>query len=322
MAQSPPIAYINSSQIVPYGYRFELSKDDLPINAIALCGQAEKNCKTYCSSDPTKRIEIYKEKNPKEYKKHYKDNKLTVILEDKKTNSIVMGICTSIVGGLGSLGWLAGPVGGAPGTTLGILGGIALGGFIVKVLVDEQIDIALQVTDHYIFWLSQSIAEVAYPVFKNFINTDEEYKDYLCPLSSDVCSYPVKAPDGKIYNLKNISEYIEKFTDKNDVKVTSPVYGTIKFSKNELILDHGYCKKIIEISQGTYLKVRQQSKDNKITHGADAVINHTKNIMNAIKDKVGFEVWKKCQNQSPDKISELVAKATAQWDFETFAKIN
>lgn len=320
MIPSSSISQVDSSQIVPFGVK--ITKEDLPINALILYGQAKKNCEIYCGSDTTERIEIYKEKHPKEYKKHCKKNSLTtVLLEDKKTNSLVMSLCTSIVGGLGSLGWLAGPIGGAPGTTLGIAGGMMLGGVIIKHLVNERIDIALQVTDHYVLWLSQNIVDIVYPVFKNFINTDEEYQDLLCPISLDVCSVPVKAPDGRTYNLKDIAEYIEGFTDKDDVKVVSPIRNG-SFSKLDLYIDHDYCKKIIDVSDNAFYKVRCQSRSNQVSHGKKAVIAHTKHIMSEIKDQVAFAIWKKfdslvkAKKMSEAERSEHIVKATAQWDFE------
>lgn len=306
------------NRIVPYGVK--IKDTPLPIDILTLCGSAKIESEIYCGEISEKRLNIYGKKHEDKVDEIKSSVVISVLKEDKKRISKIMTICITIFTGLGSLAWLAGPLGGAPGTVFGFLAGSAIATAYIHNYVKEKVSIAVEFSGHYIGWLSNAIAEKVYPIFRNFLASEEAFDHLLCPISHDVCSFPMLAPDGKTYDYEHIMEYLGKKTDKDDVKVDSPL--RIKpFSKQDLVFDRDYCYKLIEKSKEVYYKVQVEGNNNEIQYGTQAVIDNTMHIMAQIKKVMRFNLWDSLEDAVQEKrITEeqrtaFVKKGVAQWEF-------
>jgi len=293
---------------------------DLPYEAIVLCGQAQKDARTYCGPNERPRQAVYKKENRKEYKDVAKKTTLIVLKQDAAKNARVMGISVFIFGSLGSLGWLAGPLGGIPGTTLGISSGLGVGGYLIKKHIDKRIRISIAISDHYNEWRLKSIVDKAYPVFKNFLNTDDYLNDFLCPISQDICSVPMLAPDGHTYEFSEIKAHIRGKTNNDNVKVPSPLRIN-SFCMNDLVFDTQYCKNLIEKCTEIYIDVLKVSKGNQIAFGVKAAKVHTQNMMEAIRKQIAHQIYDEYEEavrknkMSVQDREDLIQLSCKQWDF-------
>jgi hypothetical protein len=306
------------TRVIPNGIK--PSMPPLGFNAITLLGQAKNDVELYSGPAETPRRRKYKEEHPLRVNDLRKTTAIRLLKDDAAENSAITSLCVGICGGIGSIGWIAGPVGGAPGTTLGIAGGFCIAGAIIKHRISKQINIDIMVSDHYSTWKAEAIAKKAYPVFKNFINASDVFMDFLCPLSDDICQIPLKAPDGRTYDQESIHQYIKTTGKKDHENVLSPFRGE-EFCKNDLVVDVDYCRKLIIKAHLVYHDVVKFGKDNEIREGIEAVTKNTYALMEEIRQKMVLQIYSECEESLRKKdieredIGRIIEEKTKQWDF-------
>jgi len=308
-------------QMLPEFYEVIIPKTDIPFDSIKLDGDAERTARLYCGYANRQRVRIYRNDHPKQAKLVKKNTTIEVLKHDKLKNAKIMTICTVVLGGIGSIGWVAGPVGGAPGTTLGVLGGMALGGVLLKNRINKKIRVQISISDHFAQWRADAIINKVYPIFNNFINGREEFQDFICPILQDICSIPVLAPDGQTYDKDSIEAYITSLGADDDDPIQSP-YRNGTFCKNDLVINTQYCKDIIEKAKEVYQEVIIAGDDSVKAHGLDAVKKNTKEIMHSLMTQVEYQVWAELKpDVESGKINTaqrdaIVARTVAQWDWK------
>ncbi|SRR5258705_584023 len=308
-------------QMLPEFYKVIIPDTDIPFDSIKLAGDAEKTARLYCGYANRQRIRIYKNDNPTQSKLVKKTTTIEVLKHDKIKNAKIMTICIGVCGGIGSIGWVAGPVGGIPGTTLGIIGGVALGGVLLKKRINKKIRLQISISDHFSQWRADAIINKVYPIFKNFINSRKEFEDFICPISQDICAIPMLAPDGKTYDKDTIDQYFTALGVKDNEHIDSP-YRNGTFCKNDLVINTQYCKEIIEKAEKVYKEIIRLGKDDVKTHGLDAVKKNTKEIMDSILTQVEYQVWAELKqdlengNITTAQRDKIVARTVAQWDWK------
>jgi len=308
-------------QMLPEFYDVIIPKTLIPFDSIKLSGDAEKTARLYCGYANRQRVRAYKNDHANQAKLVKKTTTIEVLKHDKLKNAKIMTICTVILGGIGSIGWVAGPIGGAPGTTLGVLGGMALGGVLLKNRINKKIRVQISISDHFTQWRADAIINKVYPIFKNFINGRKEFEDFICPISQDICAIPMLAPDGQTYDKDTIEEYIASLGVGDDDHIESP-YKNGTFCKNDLIINTQYCKDIIEKAKEVYKEVITAGDDSIQAHGLDAVKKNTKDIMNSFKTQVEYQVWAELKPEvesgkiTNDQRDAIIARTVAQWDWK------
>jgi hypothetical protein len=307
--------------MLPEYYKVIIPPTDIDFDSIRLAGDAKKSARLYCASGNKKRVQVYKKDYPQQAKVVKKTTTIHVIKHNKLKNTKIMSICIGIFGGIGSIGWVAGPAGGIPGTTLGVLGGMALGGYFLKDRINKKIRVQISISDHFVSWRTEAITNKVYPIFKNFINASKEFEDFICPISLDICAVPMLAPDGKTYDKDSIEEYIASLGAGDDDPIESPIRnGT--FCKNELVLNTQYCRDLIEKSQKVYQDVIKIGKEKVKADGLVAVKKNTKEIMKSLMTQVEYQVWAELKpDVESGKINTaqrdaIVARTVAQWDWK------
>lgn len=310
-----------NNDILPEFYKVIIPKTDIPFDSIKLDGDAERTARLYCGYANRQRVRIYRNDHPKQAKLVKKTTTIEVLKHDKLKNAKIMTICTVVCGGIGSIGWIAGPVGGAPGTTFGVLGGMALGGLLLKNRINKKIRVQISISDHFAQWRADAIISKVYPIFKNFINGRQEFEDFICPISQDICAIPMLAPDGQTYDKDTIEAYIASLGAGDDDPIESP-YRNGTFCKNDLVINTQYCKDIIEKSEEVYQEVMRLGKDDVSTHGLDAVKKNTKDIMHSLMTQVEYQVWAELKPDvesgklTNDQRDVIIARTVAQWDWK------
>lgn len=303
MAIIPTNTPLNRTQeaerrINPYKVPIPPLPSPFPIDVIMLTGKAKADAEMYGKEDFKPRLELYESKYPYECKQRRRDIRMRVRIEDPCRTAKIMSICVGIFGGLGSLGWLAGPLGGAPGTTLGILSGMGLGAIISKHCINNEIEVEITSSDHYRKWRSEEIATKVYPVLKSYPvknyqrNGYEVFNEFYCLISHNVCAIPMITPSGEIFNLEDIREHAKSRGKKDDEKFESPAGTKNFFSINDLKFDYDYCKKLIEKAERVYRNVECYGEKNKDKYGAEAVIKNTKELMERIRVEVKKNLFK------------------------------
>lgn len=307
--------------MLPEYYKVNLPEAEIPFDAIKLEGDAERTAKLYCGHRNQQRLRLYKNDHPQQVKQIKKTTAIEIIKHDKLKNSKIMTICVGFFGGLGSLGWLAGPVGGIPGTALGVGSGLALGGLFIKNRINRKMKIQISISDHFVQWRAEAIINKVYPIFKNFVNTHQEFQDFICPISQDICAIPVLAPDGKTYDKDTIEAYIASLGAGENDPIASPIRGK-SFCKNDLMINTQYCKDVIEIAKKVYHEVITIGDANVMAYGLEAVSKNTKEIMNSLLTQVEYQVWAELKPEvesgkiTASQRDAIVARTVAQWDWK------
>ena len=62
----------------------------------------------------------------------------------------------------------------------------------------------------YCNWRNQAIQTNVYPLFQKFLKESDDLQDLMCPLTDDLITDPMKAPNGRIYEKKAILDWLEK----------------------------------------------------------------------------------------------------------------
>jgi len=255
-----------------------------PFGAFTVPKQTRMDIDCFLGSDE-RRIVIAGKNESKEIQAFKKAETVKVLKKDAAANAKVMLVSVVIFGGLGSLGWIASPLGGIIGTPVGVGTGLVVGGLIVKHLVNEQVNIGIELSDHYLAWKNKAIATKVYPIFRNFIDADNVFRELLCPIANDICSIPVKCPNNHVYNQESIFAYIKKSGIGKPKKINCP-FGGKPFGKKDLMVDSDYCQKLIAKAREVSCHILQIGRENEILHGVDAVIANTEELMGKISDEL------------------------------------
>lgn len=309
-------------QMLPEFYEVVIPVTKIPFDSIRLDGDAGRTARLYCGlGNNRKRVTVYRKEHPKQAKLIKKTTTIEIITNNKLQNSKIMTLCIGILGGIGSLGWIAGPIGGIPGTALGIGSGLTLGGFLIRDRIKRKIRVQISISDHFTQWRAEAIINKVYPIFKNFINGHKEFQDFICPILQDICSVPMLAPDGQTYDKDSIEAYITSLGAGDDDPIQSPIRnGT--FCKNDLVINTQYCKDIIEKAQQVYQEVLVAGDDSVKAHGLSAVNKNTKEIMNSLMTQVEYQIWAELKPEvesgkiTPAERDAIVARTVAQWDWK------
>lgn len=133
------------------------------------------------------------------------------------TASIIVGAPTFGFFGL-IFGGIPGLIGGMKlGATLGAVGGAADGAYMgIKKFKIEFIS-----SDKYKEWVEQARKTDVYPVYKKIIEEDERFEEYLCPLTCDLISLPVYAPDKRVYENQSITLWIKQKEEQIKLAIES-----------------------------------------------------------------------------------------------------
>ena len=294
----------------------------IPEDALMLLKNQQLNGEFYCvNSDPLdqKRLTLYKKQNENEYEKVKRGLIIRVLKEDIVKNAKIMTISIGVCAGIGSIGAVGGPLMAAAGVCTGIGVGTIIGGAIITHLVNEKVNIQIKYSDQFTLWRMMAIRDKVYPLFQRFIK-ENQFDEFFCPISLQLCNMPMLAPDGKTYDKENIEEYISYKTNQDDVKVPSP-FRNGSFCKKDLILDTNYMKKLIKKCEQIYQQILKKGDENVEKYGLEAVMENSKEIMNKTMIEIeilfakDLEPRVKADIMSPEARDAYIAKVKRPYDY-------
>jgi len=325
----PVIEYEKGSKIKPFQAAFkELEKDkmenlrfpktEISNEKIILVGSAKDKCDILLDDENMDFCEFFKSEN----KRSVKAAKIKLVKKDAKKNSAIMTLATTTGIAVGSVGWAGGPIGGVIGMGIGGITGIAIGSIYINHKVTKKINLHIIASDKYQVWRSSAISQQIFPVFKMFLDASEEFKTFLCPLTKDLISLPLRAPDGYTYEKDAIFEYLKKNTgsDKDLATFKSPVNARA-ICKATLVFDFDYCIRLIQKTKQVYLEICKHRDRLVLKHGFDAVEQNTIQTMKYVQTQVKmyyFDLYEDQVNKneiSEQKRAELIAKTKKEWDW-------
>lgn len=306
--------------LLPEDLNVDLPNTGVSNNSLMLIGKAEKNCKMQ-SKDKSRTREItYKKENKQLVKIATKKTTVTVVKKDAKKNSQVMATSVGIGSLVGCVGAAGGPIGLVAGVAAGAGIGFVVGGIYIRNKITKRLNIHLFTSDHYMKWRNDAIQTKVFPIFKNFINVEEYLEDFLCPITYDIISMPMKAPDGRTYEKLDIEKYIDGKTKDPNKLVESPFKGK-EFSKNQLVFDLDYCQRLIKKTSEIYDLVKKVEGRNIERDGLKAVKKNTTETVRSIHEQVELYYLREFSNNKANKDRpsteryEYVERKSAQWDW-------
>ncbi len=306
--------------LLPFGVKTHLSESKVESTALMLLGGAETTCRMHGESESSLREKTYRKENKALVKSTTKKTALTVIKTDAKKNSKAMGISVGVGAALGCVGFAGGPIGGAIGVSVGSTIGFFVGGVYIKNNITKKINIQIFTSDHYTKWRADAVIQKVFPIFKNFLDADDQFEDFFCPISQDIISIPMKAPDGKTYEKDMIEGYLLAVTKDAEKKCESPIRGK-SFSRSELVFDLTYCQNLIVKTQEVYKKVKEVEGNYILKYGLEAVQKNTKQTIDSLYTSVKFHYFnelsikKENRNMTLEQLEAKVKKECAQWDW-------
>ncbi len=157
--------------------------------------------------------------------------------DNEKKNEIILDItkifATSLGGRIlrGALagGILGGAVGGVmanvpgiiPGASVGAQIGATLGGIRGIQLLCRDIKIVVVKSSIYEQWTTQLKTKDVYNIYTKIMQDDGSFDEYICTITGDFPSIPVKSPHGHIYDKEAIESWIDQKEKQISVAVES-----------------------------------------------------------------------------------------------------
>jgi hypothetical protein len=201
----------------------------------------------------------------------------------------------TIIGGVtgAAVGGIAGGVAGGPGAAVGGgVGGLAVGAMIGRFIGirrgKKQRLFKIVNSKIYKNWKQKAINEKLYEFFHEHIRKNTNFEDFLCPISLELPLIPVKAPDGRTYDLASIECHVKNKISllakpglgqkeiRDLMKTTSPERVKV-IPLDKLKYDHQFVKRVVakikeviaELEENEYkptcpkMLSGQQQKDNE-----------------------------------------------------------
>lgn len=133
---------------------------------------------------------------------------------NKSVDNMLIGGAFGLIGGgiIGGTvgGAVAGPGGAVVGTLLAVQGGWVVGAAIGASIGASMQYIEISADPAYLKWKTIAIQMEQYEAYKAYIIRETpDAEEFLCSISQDFPTIPVRGPSGHIYDLQAISDYID-----------------------------------------------------------------------------------------------------------------
>jgi uncharacterized protein YcfJ len=174
-------------------------------------------------SDEKRMYTFYQKQDKKE------PTEITIQIAENVFKGAAEGALGGFVGGAlvsgPSLGVIGSIFGGLPGFVAGYKIGVALStaGEIVEggLRGYKKFKIKFMSSDAYKTWTAEARKTDVYPVYRKIIEEDKRFEEYLCPLTCDLISLPVCAPDKRIYENESITVWIKQKQEQIQIAINS-----------------------------------------------------------------------------------------------------
>lgn len=228
----------------------------------------------------------------------YQVKRFFLSMTDKKvaefatpTLAVYAGIGTGLGAGLGILAFKIAsfipflkPITEVMSLTSFSLGGAVAGGIAGLIYSMHKVSRS----DVFREWLGNSIKKDVFPMFLDFIENDAEMADLMCTISKDYPTFPVRLPDGHVYEKEEIEKWLATYTPvpQNDPKnpnLPNPTWynasspfrvGERVYTVEDLQYATSHFTKIIQRMYKIRRRVLKEMRpDNIINQGLEALFN-------------------------------------------------
>lgn len=88
--------------------------------------------------------------------------------------------------------------------------GTSLGAAVGALFGSNQTIVRMERSEVYLKWKDEAIRKNIYPLFQKFLQDSDLLQEFLCDLTQDLISHPVRAPNGKIYEREEIESWLTR----------------------------------------------------------------------------------------------------------------
>lgn len=214
---------------------------------------------------------------------------------------------------------MGGAIGAGSGAALGLFAGCII--FVDIVVMD------VRESQHYVSWRIKAIEEKALPIFQAFLKEDTILSELICPITLELPTVPMKAPDGRVYEKAAIEEHIDstelmhkKMIELHPERVhalnRSPIRGQ-DFGKDDLVFDMERAKEIIRAAEKVFKECQERGESNIKISGLAAVIKNTKDTLDRSGYAVAMDLLRQGQenNLSVHDAMKITKKVVAQYEY-------
>ncbi len=233
---------------------------------------------------------------------------------------IVRGSVAGSIMGCATGAVIASVPGMIPGATLGAKIGAVFGGIVGIQLLCKDIKIVVLKSSVYEDWTTTLKAQDVYNIYTKIVQEDGSFDEYICSITGDFPSIPVRSPHGHLYDKQAIEQWIDQRETQIALAIQSgsrPEYieGLKRsvcprrngaFSKNDLTYEETFFVRLNAVIKDKLLQNENFQSDSLFKEGLDKLsCANQQNRISIISSQIG-SMYVFCEmNNLPSRIAEV-----------------
>lgn len=147
----------------------------------------------------------------------------------------------------------------------------------------------------YKAWRDQAIRDKVFPLFQQFLEKSAVIENFLCPLTQDLITIPVRDPKGRIYERNEIFAWIDRANtaealvrfpteaDRDKFRLRASPYEDMALTKADLTYDTDYHNKVSVALKTVFdQQIDQRFREGLLSYQS-SMIHDPKNIKKDVK---------------------------------------
>ncbi|MGD2169006.1 MAG: hypothetical protein PVI40_02055 [Chlamydiota bacterium] len=143
-----------------------------------------------------------------------------------------------------------------------VVSGAIIGGLYRTHQINNNITNQIQLSTAYVDWKTNEIEEDVYQQYQEHLKENERLRDFLCPITHDLISFPVKTPDGRVWEKQNIQLHLELCRNAGITDERTHPFRIQPITIDDLTFDNEYHRIVVNvlneiIAEETILSIRE-----------------------------------------------------------------
>jgi len=164
--------------------------------------------------------------------------------------------------------------------------GAAIGGGIGSLVSATRKVKEMERSKEYATWRAQAIRDKVFPLFQQFLEKSDVIENFLCPITRDLITTPVRDPKGRVYEQDAIFAWIDRVVpytpealarlpteaDRDRVRFRTSPFCDMALTKADLTSDTDYHTKISVALKALFdQKIDQQFREGLLNYQASMI---------------------------------------------------
>jgi hypothetical protein len=149
------------------------------------------------------------------------------------------------------------------GTAIGFKAGAAVGGTVGGLVAGfystREIIIFVTESTHFLKWKIDAVNRKVYPLFQELLK-EEEFQDFICPISAEITRVPVEAPCHHIFEKSHIEKWLK---ERPQGSTSCPYKCNVDFSAEQLTYSLERVAQIVRTAIAKSDQLKKQEADVK-----------------------------------------------------------